>query len=253
MACAPDNPAFTITPEVYQRELARVQAEPCRLERPLVVLDAWHHPPLSGAGVRDRLVDLTGADPQQAIAVSYPFLWSVEAAGRRVVERIEQAWPSDDPERTIEVDVVGYSMGGIVARYAADLWADLPADSRPAKRLNVRRLYTIASPHCGARMARWLPLDSAARSMRPGSDMIERLNAALPEAGYQLVCYTQTNDVTVGARNTAPPGMEPIWQPGTLLLSHQTVRINPHILLDIALRLRGEAPLAGPGSRPPRN
>ncbi len=255
MGCTtPTNPNFDITPGACRAETARLEADPRPLTRPLVILDAWHHPPASAGGVRRRLVNLTGADDDQTLAVSFTVLFSIEAAARRAVNRVEQQWPSDDPDQTVEVDVVGYSMGGIVARYAADLWDELPPESRPAKRLNVRRLYTIASPHRGARLACWIAPDRAAWSMRPGSELLDQLDAARAQRGdYELTCYTQLNDITVGARNTAPPGEAPLWRHGPWLLSHQTVRTNPHILLDIALRLRGETPIAQPGDPPPCN
>jgi hypothetical protein len=257
MGCSnPANPNFNITPETYRAEVARLEANPRPLERPLVILDAWHHPPASANGLRNRLARLTGADDDNTLAISFTVLFSIEAAARRAVNRIEQKWPSDNPHETIEVDVVGYSMGGIVARYAADLWDELPPETRPAKRLNIRNLYTLATPHKGARLARYIFPDLAAWDMRPGSTMLARLDTARGGAGpqrYTLTCYTQLHDITVGAKNTAPPGEVPIWLPATGLFSHQTVRTNPHILLDIALRLRGEEPIATPGDTPPRN
>lgn len=255
MGCAnPANPNFDTSDQARQAALARLDGIDAPLPRPLMVLDAWHHPPISAAGLRRRLVDLTGARDEDTLAISFTVLFSIEAAARRAVNRIEERWPSDDPNETIEVDVVGYSMGGIVARYAADMWDQLPPESRPAKRLNVRRLYTIASPHRGARLACWIAPDRAAWSMRPGSELLDRLDAARAQRrDYELTCYAQLNDITVGARNTAPPGETPLWRPGTWLLSHQTVRTNRHILLDIALRLRGESPIAQPGDPPPCN
>jgi pimeloyl-ACP methyl ester carboxylesterase len=255
MGCSqPHNPHFTITPETYETEVAHLESSPRPLPRPLIILDAWHHPPASAGGLRRRLLRLTGADDDATLAISFTVLFSIDAAARRTVNRIEERWPSDNPHETSEVDIVGYSMGGIVARYAADLWDDLPPDSRPAKRLNIRNLYTIASPHRGARLARWIFPDRAAWSMRPGSNLLARLDAARAERErYNLICYTQLHDITVGATNTAPPGELPLWLPATGLFSHQTVRTNRHILLDIALRLRGEEPIATPGDPPPCN
>lgn len=255
MGCSnPTNPKFHITSDTYRAEVARLEANPKPLEAPLVILDAWHHPPASANGLRRRLVRLTGARDEDTLAVSFTVLFSIEAAARRAVNRIDAKWPSDDPDETIEVDVVGYSMGGIVARYAADMWDELPPESRPAKRLSIRNLYTIASPHRGARLARWIFPDRAAWSMRPGANLLARLDAARAEQPrYNLVCYTQLHDITVGATNTAPPGEVPLWLPAQGLFSHQTVRTNRHILLDIALRLRGEAPIAAPGDPPPCN
>lgn len=255
MGCAnPANPNFDTSDSTRRAAIARLEANPQPLPRPLVVLDAWHHPPISAGGLRDRLADLTGARDEDTLAISFTVLFSIQAAARRAVNRVEERWPSDDPHETVEVDVVGYSMGGIVARYAADLWEELPADCRPAKRLKIRRLYTLASPHRGARLARWVFPDRAAWSMRPGADLLAALDAArAQEERYALVCYTQLHDITVGARNTAPPGQNPLWAPASGLFSHQTVRTNKHILLDIALRLRGEAPIATEGAPPPCN
>ena len=255
MGCSnPTNPNFNINPGAYRAEVARIAANPKPLDVPLVILDAWHHPPASADGLRKRLANLTGATEEDTLAISFTVLFSIDAAARRTINRIEERWPSTDPDETIEVDVVGYSMGGIVARYAADAWDQLPPDSRPARRLNIRNLYTIASPHRGARLARFIFPDPAAWSMRPGSNLLTMLDAARAEhERYNLICYTQLNDVTVGASNTAPPGETTLWVPGTWLLSHQTVRTNRHILLDIALRLRAEPPLAEPGEPPPKN
>ncbi|MEM6326307.1 MAG: alpha/beta fold hydrolase [Bacteroidota bacterium] len=64
-----------------------------------------------------------------------------------------------------EVDVVGFSMGGLVSR----LWVQRMNGSE-----KVRRLVTLASPHRGSHMARAMP-QTAAREMRPGSDLLNDL------------------------------------------------------------------------------
>ena len=102
---------------------------------------------------------------------------------RKLIDKVQRTWPSDDPAWTTEVDVVGFSMGGLVSRHAA-----LPLDDGargahgPTRRLKIRRLFTIATPHRGAN---WAPLgvfNSLAQSMRHGSPLLQRLDAALPSA-----------------------------------------------------------------------
>lgn len=63
------------------------------------------------------------------------------------------------------VDVVGHSLGGLIARY----WAQ---ELGGARRLD--RLVTLATPHHGTTNARLL---DQARDMRPGSELLERLEA----------------------------------------------------------------------------
>jgi triacylglycerol lipase len=71
------------------------------------------------------------------------------------------------------IDLVGFSMGGLVARYYLQ---------RLGGAERVRRFITIASPHNGTWMA-FLRQNRGARQMRPGSDFLKDLNrdAAMPD------------------------------------------------------------------------
>jgi hypothetical protein len=111
------------------------------------------------------------------------------------------------------------------------------------KRLRVERLFTLASPHQGAVQADWIAPDAAARDMRRGSPMLRVLDAELPDAGYELFCYTHRTDGMVGAERTAPSGRPRFETAGTVLFSHLFVTSNPVFQVDIARRLRGEPPL----------
>ncbi|MEM1055003.1 MAG: alpha/beta fold hydrolase [Bacteroidota bacterium] len=68
-------------------------------------------------------------------------------------------------EQFAEVDVVGFSMGGLVSR----LWVQ-----RYGGAAKVNRLITLASPHNGSKVAHLVP-QQAAREMRPGSDLLDDL------------------------------------------------------------------------------
>jgi pimeloyl-ACP methyl ester carboxylesterase len=137
---------------------------------------------------------------------------------------------------TVEVDVIGFSMGGLVARHAA----------RPnslGKRLNIRRLFTISSPHRGARLASLPTVDQRMIDMRPGSAFLADLNSHLSEADYELLAYTRLGDMIVGPENAAPPGMSPWWVANaSFSLAHISAGADPRILADIARRLRNEPP-----------
>jgi pimeloyl-ACP methyl ester carboxylesterase len=225
-----------------------MEAQPTGLARPLVVVDGWL--PHGALTVSRQLKRLTGASHDEMMSFSYGLGSDLESLARRLLRRIEERWPAQDPEWSVEVDVVGFSLGGAVARVAALE----PASGGPRKRLRIRRLFTISTPHRGTvGFARLLAPDESARAVRPGSEALRRLDAALPEAPYELFCYGQLNDLVVGARNTAPPGHDPFWTDGPPLVSHLLSGSNRRFLADIALRLRGEPPLAGLPSRPPRD
>jgi pimeloyl-ACP methyl ester carboxylesterase len=245
------NPDYPASDEEVAADLARMRSDPRPLERPLVVLGGYRAPPWSAGGAAERLRRAIHPNPDMLV-ISYPLGHDIPRIAADVVRRVEARWPGDDPHRTREIDVVGISMGGLVARAAAHTEL-LDEVLSAGKRLRIARLFTMATPHRGATLARRIAPDPAARSMKPGSEFLARLNATCHEPGYELVCYARLRDGWVGASNTAPPGQEPIWCGGNRLLSHFTVTGEDRMIADIARRLRGEPPLAGTGSRPPRD
>ena len=79
---------------------------------------------------------------------------------------------------------------------------------------------------------------------------VAREHGSLAKLATKYRRYKQLNDEIVGAKNAAPPGMDPIWTESNHLMSHMSSASNQRILADIALRLRGETPLAGEPSEP---
>lgn len=243
------NPCFDVSDESLASARGELAANPAILPRPLVVLAGWRSPPMPDGGVLARLSPLIpGA--RDTLGVTYASLGTIESAARRVVERVEARFPAGRTTDTIEVDVVAISMGGLVARLASgDDFA------RRHRRLRIARLFTLATPHRGARLARFIRPDHAAACMRPGSEFLRGLDGELPRAGFELTCYAQLRDWWVGARNTSPIGRVPIWcEPRGLFgrwLSHFAINFNPRVLTDVALRLRGMTPLSREGCEPP--
>ncbi|MCA9287898.1 MAG: hypothetical protein KDA05_04890 [Phycisphaerales bacterium] len=256
MLCAPlagcftldvPNPSFAVPRDEIAAEYRRLRETPQPLERPVVVLNGYRGTHLRGLNLGSDIARLTSQNRDDVMVVSYPLASNIPSVSQRVVDAINQRWPSDDPSRTIEVDVIGFSMGGLVARHAA-----LPLGSSGLeRRLVARRIFTLGTPHRGARAA-VLAVDNAVAQMMPGAVFLSELDSALDGAEYELIPYAHTNDRIVGARNAAPLGRDPIWTAGTATFSHFTITTDKRVLVDMARRLRGERPWAEP-SEPPTN
>ncbi|MEO1008157.1 MAG: hypothetical protein AAFX79_06300 [Planctomycetota bacterium] len=247
------NPDYPATNAEVREALREMKADPIGHERPIVVLSGYRSPGAAGSMLADRIRELTGADKDQLLAISFPMADDIPPIADDVASQVAERFGSDvDPEtgraRTTEVDVIAISMGGLVARTAA---ADASAVGRANDmELRIGTLYTFGTPHRGATLAKRIHLDAAAKQMIPGSEFIQTLNAQ--PRGYEIVPYAVLRDAWVGATNSAPPDQEPIWVPGRLLLSHHLITLEDRIVADLARRMRGEPPLGRP-SKPPRN
>lgn len=242
------NPDFPLSLADARLELERQRASPIMPQRPIVVLSGWRALPFVSHSLARELNTHIGGPRDLYLPMSFWRHSRLTTMARRLVDRVQHHFPEDQPHRTREVDVVALSMGGIVARTAAAL----PLENGQ-RRLKIARLFTLGTPHSGAVLASRIAMDHAARDMKPGSPFLDRLNAGLNTARYELVCYARLNDTWVGARRCAPPGREPHWVEGPRLFSHLTISSDPRLIADIARRLRGESPLAQRPSHPPRD
>jgi pimeloyl-ACP methyl ester carboxylesterase len=93
-------------------------------------------------------------------------IWRYDNSGRASIELLGTALASELRRINAPVNLVGYSMGGLVIREAF----------RQNPKLKVRRIALLNSPHNGS-VAAWLIPLSACREMRPGSAFLKRLNA----------------------------------------------------------------------------
>lgn len=232
------NPSFPISKSEAEADLERMAANPVALERPLLVLAGIGDPAISsGAIVRGIAPGLRGT------IIGIHFFNETSFSGARAKLFREAANGLQvSPEQLPEVDVVAFSMGGLIAREAAI--ADVHG-----RRLPIRRLYTIATPHEGARLA-GAPLGvPMGEDMAHTSDFMQRLRQT--RRLYELHCYTRLDDVTVGEEFAAPDG-EPLWWVPTPSgeWSHMAAFSDERILADIARRLRGESPLVRPPASP---
>ncbi|MFG0253012.1 MAG: lipase family alpha/beta hydrolase [Phycisphaerales bacterium JB038] len=239
---APTNTSFDLSLTEARADLRRMRAEPSRPERPIVIAAGYLDPGFVPCLLGSRLRGVTHAEAA-LVRVGFFFAFDFDRCREMLIRAVEESCPSDDPEWTAEVDVIGFSMGGLVARYAA-----LPR-SDGGKRLRIRTLFTIGTPHRGARLSGLPSLSQRVRDMRVGSSFLRRLDRALPRARYELCCYASLNDLIVGAEYAAPPNQAAWWVSARFLHpAHISAWNDPRIVADIARRLRGETPWT---ARPP--
>lgn len=229
-------------PEQLKAEIARLRANPIGVARPIVVLSGWHSPGIDLTLGRSLRV-LTGAQESEVLAIAYPFATSVHGAAHKSMRLISEAFGAENGW-TREVDVVGVSMGGLVARLAASELLGL------SHRLRISRLFTLASPHRGSKLAARVSVDRASGDMKPGSAFLAQLDEAWRRQRFPIVPYAILGDWMVGATYTAPPGQEPTWFHAPPIIGHHFISMNRAIVVDVARRLRGEEPIRQPSPAP---
>ncbi|MFI9823093.1 esterase/lipase family protein [Streptomyces sp. NPDC052013] len=119
---------------------------------------------------------------QQIESLNYsPLTCDIRIAAELLGRHIEEVC-----ERTgsRQVDVVGHSLGGLIARYYVQR---LGGDAR------VRTLVTLGTPHSGTRVAPLANAHPIVRQMRPGSPVLEEL--ALPAPGCRTHFYAFWSDL----------------------------------------------------------
>jgi pimeloyl-ACP methyl ester carboxylesterase len=116
---------------------------------------------------------------------------SLESEAARLGGLIEQVVSLNELGPSGRVDLVTHSLGGIVARLALE---------DPANAARVATLVTLGTPHAGTFLARY-GNTAIARSLRPGSDLVQRLERQLPwcgpPEGPRLVAFHSAADVVL--------------------------------------------------------
>jgi pimeloyl-ACP methyl ester carboxylesterase len=236
--CAPQpvNPSLPISIDLATRDLKRMTDDPKPLDRPLVIISGFMDPGFAAVSLESKFRCISGDCRIEAVSLFE--CGSFESCRRKVMRAVDRAFPSADPTRTTEVDVVGYSMGGLVARLAAN------PPQGVTRSLRIKRLFTISTPNQGAIRAKELPLLHPLQAdMRPGSPLVTRLNAT--PTSYNVYSYIHFGDKVIGEPNAVIPGGE-LWWVSTPPLDnpHLGAPGDPRIIDDISRRLRGEMPVA---------
>ena len=231
----PPNPPLPETRAEAKAALREMAQHPAEARRPLVVLGGWGDFVWGmGATAETLLATLDGPHAEAAVVQNHAFFGSFDANREKLIAAVDAAYPTDDPAKTVPVDVVGFSMGGLVARYAA-----MPEDRRgePARRLNVVRLFTVS--HAAPRGADGVDVAAggararhAARQRLPRPARHRPARARLragrlrPQPGHDRRLAAGGAEGT--ELNWVP---SPWWQRG-----HADAKKDPRILGDIARR-----------------
>ncbi|WP_432799283.1 hypothetical protein [Poriferisphaera sp. WC338] len=253
-----ENPSFSISMKQASKALEDMSVDPAVPDRPVLVLSGWMVPRSFSQGMADDICK--GIDRKHVVPLSFFGTASFNDSANTVVQTLEKRFPSDDEYETVEVDVVAFSMGGLIARYAAIPPTDAPMTATFAgkkssslrKRLNINRLYTICTPHKGAQLAPFGMLDPSARDMITDSDLLQALDQDYAvNHRFDLKAYARLHDLIVGEQNTAPEG-EPIWWVGRTFsgIGHVFANRDPRILADILRELRQEQGFTRPPASP---
>jgi len=153
----------------------------------------------------------------------------------RVVDELAEQLHRLAPEDA-ELDLVGHSLGGLVARWYVQ---ELGGASR------VRRLVTLATPHAGTRSARIAP-GPLRRALLPGSDVVRRLASGRNRAGdVRHTALVAGADVMVTPPSSAAAitDAEVRWFEG---LGHNAMLFDRRVHDAVLAELRGESPTDSP-------
>lgn len=115
----------------------------------------WH---LRWEGLRKRVEKEVG--PCQ--------IWHYDNSGRTSLEKAGTELAKEIAKGPGQVNLVGYSMGGLVIREAL----------RQEKSVQARNVVLLHSPNNGSLNGHFFPMLPACQEMRPGSSFIQRLNQA---------------------------------------------------------------------------
>ncbi|MCX4906019.1 alpha/beta fold hydrolase [Streptomyces sp. NBC_00878] len=129
---------------------------------------------------------------QQIESLNYsPLTCDIRTAAELLGRHIEEIC-----ERTgsHEVDIVGHSLGGLIARYYAQ---------RLGGDLRVRTLVTLGTPHSGTRVAPLMDAHPIVRQMRPGSGVLDELRKPTPQCRTRFVSFWSDLDQLMDPLETA--------------------------------------------------
>ncbi|CAM5713251.1 alpha/beta fold hydrolase [Streptomyces violaceorubidus] len=120
-----------------------------------------------------------------------PLTCDIRTAAELLGRHIEEICERTGSER---VDVVGHSLGGLIARYYVQ---------RLGGDLRVRTLVTLGTPHAGTKVVPLANAHPIVRQMRPGSAVIEELTHPAPGCRTRFVSFWSDLDRVMDPLETA--------------------------------------------------
>ncbi|MET7510151.1 alpha/beta fold hydrolase [Streptomyces albidoflavus] len=187
---------------------------------------------------RALLRDADGtARRRTVVSLNYsPLTCDIRAAAELLGRHVEEVRRRTGADR---VDVVGHSLGGLIARYHVQR---LGGDAV------VRTLVTLGTPHSGTRVARPADVHPIVRQMRPGSPVIEELGRPAPGCRTRFVAVRSDLDQIMVPTSTARLDHPDLRVENVLVtgIGHLALPVHPTVTSLVREALSG--PAAGQGS-----
>jgi pimeloyl-ACP methyl ester carboxylesterase len=190
-------------------------------ERPLVVLPGLAD---NASIFRELKQSLENCGAGPVVSFSYSsLLGSVQTAAARLAVQIEELCTVSGAST---VDMVGHSLGGLIARYYVQ---------RLGGHARVATVVTLATPHSGtiaAKLPSPLPL---IRQLRPGSDLLVELTEPAPGCPTRFVAFAGDRDELILPSRNALLN-HPDLQVRNVVVrgaGHTAIASHPHVLAQI--------------------
>ncbi|MGW0753038.1 esterase/lipase family protein [Streptomyces sp. NPDC002587] len=168
-----------------------------------------------------------------------PFTRDLRVTAGHLARRVEELCARTGQE---QVDLVGHSLGGLVARYYVQR---LGGDAR------VRTLVTLGTPHSGTLVAPFMDAHPLVRQMRPGSEVLAELAAPAPGCATRCVAFWSEFDTLM-----SPVGTARIEHPDLRVenvqvtgIGHLALPAHPTVIAAVRRALDGPAPVSAESSQ----
>lgn len=170
----------------------------------------------------------------QIQALNYsPLISDIRAAAELLGRHVEDICAQSGRRR---VDVVGHSLGGLIARYYVQC---LGGD------LRVRTLVTLGTPHAGTRAVPSLAPHPIIRQMRPGSEVLAELELPASGCRTRFVAFWSDLDqlmIPVEAARLVHPDL-PAENVKVSGVGHLALPVHSTVVAEIRRALAGSGPL----------
>ncbi|PAK23298.1 lipase [Streptomyces sp. alain-838] len=166
-----------------------------------------------------------------------PLTCDIRTAAELLGRHVEEICERTGSER---VDVVGHSLGGLIARYYVQ---------RLGGDLRVRTLVTLGTPHAGTRVVPLANAHPIVRQMRPGSAVLEELTLPSPGCRTQFVSFWSDLDRVMDPLETAcldHPDLS-VQNVRVSGIGHLALPVHPAVATGIREALDTVAPQTGDG------
>lgn len=169
-----------------------------------------------------------------------PLTCDIRTAAELLGRHIEEICERTGRER---VDIVGHSLGGLIARYYVQ---------RLGGDIRVRTLATLGTPHGGTRVAPLADAHPIVRQMRPGSSVLEELREPAPDCRTRFVAFWSDLDHLMDPLETAcvdHPDLS-VRNVRVTGVGHLALPVHPTVAAEIRQALDLDETTAGTGLGP---